>query len=111
MNIRKLQLKDAFKVGKIIKHGSLKNVVADGYETLMKDGADQEYLGINLFFDIVYGVSDDKVEKEIYELIEDIAGIEDASSMEFEDMTIFVKTLVKENNLANFTKLVKKFTT
>lgn len=108
MNIRKLQLKDAFTVSKIIKNANLKKVVADGYKEVMAGNSDQEYAGINLFFDIITGISDEKVEKEVYKLISDVAGVEDASTMDFDELQEFITTVIKENNIANFMRAVKK---
>ena len=107
MNIRKLKFKDTFKVARIIKSANLKDSVLSGYQVLNEEDGDVEYQGINLFFDIISGISDERTEKEIYALIEDIADIEDASEMDFIELEEFIKTVIKENNIANFITAVK----
>lgn len=107
MNIRKLKFKDAFKVARIIESVNLKDTVLSGYQIINKEDGDIEYQGINLFFDVISGISDERTEKEIYALVGDVAGVEDASEMDFIELEEFIKTVIKENNIANFITAVK----
>lgn len=104
--MRKINTQDTFKMARLIKHTSMKDVLMSYYE----EGAnteidfDIEKFGMRFFFDLIDCVSDSKAEKDFYDLL---AGIcektsEEIQNQSIEDTLSDLKAIAAENNLKSF---------
>lgn len=108
MIVKEATLRDVIATARFIDNANLKQFILDGLEVQKaKSEADIEYTGINVMFDVIAGITDEKAEKELYGLIQNMSDIEDAGSMNLKTMKEFAKEFVRVNDLVNFFDDVK----
>lgn len=103
--MRKLNLKDAFKMVRIIKSAEIRDALAK-LAPKFKDpkNVSIDEIGFEVILTIISAAGNPKVEQQIYELIADIRKIdaEKVSEMDFSELKAFIKELVEENDLRSF---------
>lgn len=105
--MRKLAIKDAFVLARIIKKADIKAEIAEfANKVKEKDKADNaEAIGIEFVVTILSALSDKEVEQEFYSLFADIVGdmtAEQASLMSIPDVISKCKGIFKENDIKSF---------
>lgn len=107
--MRKLALKDAFTLSRIIKSADIKSELiqfVNDVNSNKKNGKalDVEEIGMKLLLTLLEAVSDTKVEREFYKLYGDIKGISEseASEIDFETFSKDIRQIVKDNDLTSF---------
>lgn len=105
--MRKLAIKDAFALARIIKKADIKAEIAEfANKVKEKDKADNaEAIGIEFVVTILSALSDKEVEQEFYSLFADIVGdmtAEQASLMSIPDVINKCKEIFKENDIKSF---------
>lgn len=107
--MRKLGLKDAFALSRIIKSADIKNELikfVSNVNSNKKDGKtlDVEEVGIEFLLVLLEAVSDTKIEQEFYKLYGDIKGISEieASEIDFETFAKDIRQIIKDNDLTSF---------
>ena len=103
--MRKLGIKDAFALARIIKAGNLRQTILDFAEkTRGERETDIEKIGFGFFLTIIEAVCDEEVEKKIYKLYADIKGVtpDEVALLDFETIKADMKELVEMNDLKRF---------
>lgn len=108
--MRKLGLKDAFAVARIIKAADMrKEIIAFASDVRGRTGEkNAEKIGMEFFLTLINSVADESVEKKIYELYADIKGVtvEEVSVVDFATLKADIKELIEKNDLMNFFRSV-----
>lgn len=103
--IRKLGLKDAFCIGRIIRKSNIKQEITKLAEEVKKtENINQERVGITFFLTIIESLSAAGVEPEMYAFIASLSGISvaEAENAELDAVIEFAKELIKENDILSF---------
>lgn len=107
--MRKLGIKDAFTLARLIKAANAKNELvefANKVNTRQKanQNVDVEEVGIEFIFKLLETVSDTKIEQEFYKLYADIkeTTVDDASLTDLATFTNDIKQIVRDNDLKSF---------
>jgi hypothetical protein len=104
--MRKINTQDAFKMARLIKHTSIKDVLMKYYEEGKGDfkQADIEKFGMRLFFDVIECVSDGNAEKDFYELLGGICEKQpkEIQNQPIEDTIADLKKIYEENDMKSF---------
>ena len=101
--MRKLGLKDAFFLGRIIKAANLRDEII-AFAKEVTAGKTTEEIGFEFIVTLITSISDPKAEKMIYELYADIKGVDPAEVPLYDLATLKAdfKTIAEENDLADF---------
>ena len=118
--MRKLGLKDAFSVARIIKAANIRDeIVAYGYKVrecqraarnAAENAAEEtaelnvEKVGFEFFVTMIAAVANEAAEKQIYKLYADIKGAtpEDVSLLDFATVKEDIKEIIEQNDLKSF---------
>lgn len=107
--MRKLGLKDAFALARIIKSANIRDeIAAFGLEVreLQKaeKSANVEEIGIKFLITVATAISDEKIEKQFYKLYADVKGVEADEIAMYDISTIKadITELVEVNDLKSF---------
>lgn len=103
--MRKLGLKDAFALARIIKAGNLRQTILDFAEKTRGEGeTDIEKVGFGFFLTVIDAVCDEAVEDKIYNLYADIKGVKpaDVALLDFATIKADIKELIEINDLKSF---------
>ncbi len=112
--MRKINITDVFKFSRIIKKSGIREDLKDMFN-LGKNSDNNENdikeLGINVAFTIIENFSDEKIEKEFYELLASIAEkeTETIKNQSLETTISMIVDISKENNLVIFFKEAFRF--
>lgn len=112
--VRKINITDVFKFSRIIKKSGIREDLKDMFN-LGKNSDNNENdikeLGINVAFTIIENFSDEKIEKEFYELLASIAEkeTETIKNQSLETTISMIVDISKENNLVIFFKEAFRF--
>lgn len=102
--MRKLVLKDAMKMAKIIKKANIKDEFAALAKKFTNTQEDQQEVGIEVAVTLAQACGNEGVDKEVYELLNDIFETKDVANMSLEEIGNKFAQLAQENNLLNFFK-------
>ena len=104
--MRKLGLKDAFSLARIIKAAGIRKEITDFAEIVRGDAKKQdlEAIGLEFFIVLIESVSDESTERKIYELYADIKGVtpEEVSMLGFAEIKADIAELMEVNDLKSF---------
>ncbi len=107
--MRKLGIKDAFSLARIIKNAGIKNELAEFGAMVMerrKKGEETplQEVGVEAFLTMVSSFADEKIEQEFYKLYADIKGVsaEEVSLITPKELAEDVKEIISENDLKSF---------
>lgn len=103
--MRKLGLRDAFALARIIKAANLRpTVTAFAEEIRGREEKDIEAVGFEFVLTLLESVSDEANEQRIYKLYADIKGVtpEEVSLLDFGTIKADMKELVEKNDLKGF---------
>lgn len=105
--MRKLALKDAFAVMRIIKAAGIRNEIIK-FASEIHDGKDVNEIGMEFVLTLIQAASDESVELKLYQLYADLKGVDadEIGGYDFDTVKADVKTLVALNNLNSFFKYV-----
>lgn len=113
--MRKLGLKDAFALARIIKAANIRSEIAHfatgiakrksaNKEEGAKGNVNIEDVGLEFFVTLITSISSPDVEKKIYELYADIKGCtsEEVSMADFTTLKADIAEIIKKNDLKAF---------
>lgn len=107
--MRKLGIKDAFSVARIIKAADIKQEIVTFANQISErkklgEKLKVEDVGIEFFVTIITSVSSKEVENQFYELYADLKGVtpDEVSSYELGTVKADIKQLIETNDLKNF---------
>lgn len=103
--MRKLGLKDAFALARIVKAANMRKEIVDFAAKVRGEGAkDMEAVGLEFFVTMVTAAADEAVERKIYEFYADIKGVEpgEIGGYDFETVKADIKELIGQNDLKSF---------
>ena len=104
--MRKLGLKDAFSVARIIKSADLKNEIFEFAKYVKtKDKKNKQEVGLEFVITMISSLSSKEVENEFYSLYADIRGDitpEQASLMDITEVITDIKNIIVENDIQSF---------
>lgn len=105
--MRKLAIKDAFALARIIKKADIKAEIAE-FANNVKGKAtaeNAETIGIEFVVTILSALTDKEIEQEFYSLFADVIGgitAEEASLMSIPSVIAKCKEIFEENDIKNF---------
>lgn len=109
--MRKLSIKDAFALARIIKKADIKEEIADFANRIAakKNGKDEtvntEAVGLEFVVTLLTSLSNKETEQEFYTLLADIREditAEEVSKLSIPEVLGDVKTIIKENDIKSF---------
>lgn len=104
--MRKLGLKDAFSVARIIKSADLKNEIFEFAKYVKTKGKkNKQEVGFEFVITMISSLSSKEVENEFYSLYADIRGDitpEQASLMDITEVITDIKHIIAENDIQSF---------
>jgi hypothetical protein len=103
--MRKLALKDAFSLARIVKAADVKKeMVSFAAEMRGKKAEDIEAVGLEFFVTLIQAASDVNVENKVYALYADLKGAtaEEVSNYDLATVKADIKELIAENDLKSF---------
>lgn len=109
--MRKLSIKDAFTLARIIKKADLKEEIADfanriAVKNNSKDETvNTEAVGLEFVITLITSLSNKETEQEFYSLLADIRGditADEVSKLSIPEVLDNVKTIVRENDIKSF---------
>lgn len=109
--MRKLSIKDAFTLARIIKKADIKEEIADfanriAVKNNSKDETvNTEAVGLEFVITFITSLSNKETEQEFYSLLADIRGditADEVSKLSIPDVLDNVKTIVRENDIKSF---------
>lgn len=109
--MRKLNIKDAFTLARIIKKANIKEEIADFANRIAvkKNSKDEtvntEAVGLEFVVTLLSSLSSKEIEQEIYALLADIRGditADDVSKLSIPEVLDNVKTIIRENDIKSF---------
>ena len=106
--MRKIKTKDVFKMARIIKLSGAKDELADTLRTSQSSGAgDAGQIGVDLIMTLCSACGSENIEKELYELIGDIAEMKptEIRDMDLDVLIDLFKEIGELNNLSDFFEL------
>lgn len=103
--MKKLNLRHAFKISRIIKTAGIKKEVAEfaqKYHSTSEESINIEEAGLEFILTLI--TSADLVEKQIYELIADVAEMkpDEIAELSWTDAAALIKEIIKENDIKRF---------
>lgn len=119
--MRKLQTQDVFKMARIIKVADLKEKISQLFaegKKVSKDATEeekkeaQEAIGIEMFMSVLDACANEKLEKQVYDLLGGIFEMEPdkVKELSLDTMIDKIKQLVNENNMSVFFKAAGRLT-
>lgn len=109
--MRKLNIKDAFTLARIIKKADIKEEIA-GFANriaVKKNGKDEtvntEAVGLEFVITLITSLSSKDTEQEFYSLLADIRGditADEVSKLSIPEVLNNVKTIIRENDIKSF---------
>lgn len=109
--MRKLNIKDAFTLARIIKKADIKEEIADFANRIAvkNNGKDEtvntEAVGLEFVITLLTSLSNKETEQEFYSLLADIRGditADDVSKLSIPEVLDNVKTIIRENDIKSF---------
>lgn len=109
--MRKLNIKDAFTLARIIKKADIKEEIADFANRIAvkKNSKDEtvntEAVGLEFVVTLLSSLSSKEIEQEIYALLADIRGditADEVSKLSIPEVLDNVKTIIRENDIKSF---------
>lgn len=103
--MRKIKTKDVFKMARIIKLSGAKDELADTLRASQSSGAgDAGQIGVDLIMTLCSACGSENIEKELYELIGDIAEMKptEIRDMDLDVLIDLFKEIGELNNLSDF---------
>ena len=110
--MRKLNIKDAFTLARIIKKADIKEEIADfanRIATKKRNSKDEtvntEEVGLEFVVTLLSSLSSKEIEQEIYALLADIREditAEEVSKLSIPELLGDVKTIIRENDIKSF---------
>lgn len=109
--MRKLSIKDAFTLARIIKKADIKEEIADfanriAVKNNSKDETvNTEAVGLEFVITLITSLSNKETEQEFYSLLADIRGditADEVSKLSISEVLDNVKTIVRENDIKSF---------
>lgn len=109
--MRKLNIKDAFTLVRIIKKADIKEEIADFANRIAvkKNSKDEtvntEAVGLEFVVTLLSSLSSKEIEQEIYALLADIRGditADEVSKLSIPEVLDNVKTIIRENDIKSF---------
>lgn len=109
--MRKLNIKDAFTLARIIKKADIKEEIADFANriAIKKNGKDEtvntEAVGLEFVITLITSLSSKDTEQEFYALLADIRGditADEVSKLSIPEVLDNVKTIIRENDIKSF---------
>lgn len=109
--MRKLNIKDAFTLARIIKSADIKEEIADFANRIAvkKHGKDEtvntEAVGLEFVITLLTSLSNKETEQEFYSLLADIRGditADDVSKLSIPEVLDNVKAIIRENDIKSF---------
>ena len=104
--MRKLGLKDAFSVARIIKSADLKNEIIEFAKNVKaKDKKNVQEVGLEFIVAMISSLSSKEIENEFYSLYADIRGDitpEQASLMDITEVITDIKHIIADNDIQVF---------
>lgn len=101
---RKLATKDVFSAVRILNIIGISDEI-NNFISMDKTKANQEKVGASFINVLLKGLSNEKAEKLIYDLLADIARLKsgtDVANMEIECLITLLKQIAGENNISGF---------
>lgn len=103
--MKKLNLKHTLKMAKIIKEAKLKDSLGELLAEANDPYANKMRVGINTIMTIIDACANENVERQLYELLDDLFETK-SEDLSIEALVNNFKQLAKENNLTAFFKSV-----
>ena len=109
--MRKLNIKDAFTLARIIKKADIKEEIADFANRIAvkKNGKDEtvntEAVGLEFVITLITSLSNKETEQEFYSLLADIRGditADEVSKLSIPEVLSDVKKIIRENDIKSF---------
>ena len=109
--MRKLSIKDAFTLARIIKSADIKEEIADfanriAVKNKSKDETvNTEAVGLEFVITLLTSLSNKETEQEFYSLLADIRGditADEVSKLSIPEVLDNVKTIIRENDIKSF---------
>lgn len=109
--MRKLNIKDAFTLARIIKKADIKEEIADFANRIAvkKNSKDEtvntEAVGLEFVITLITSLSNKETEQEFYSLLADIIGgitADDVSELSIPEVLDNIKTIIRENDIKSF---------
>jgi hypothetical protein len=109
--MRKLSIKDAFTLARIIKSADIKEEIADFANRIAvkKHGKDEtvstEAVGLEFVITLLTSLSNKETEQEFYSLLADVRGditADDVSKLSIPEVLDNVKAIIRENDVKSF---------
>lgn len=109
--MRKLNIKDAFTLARIIKKADIKEEIADFANRIAvkKNSKDEmvntEAVGLEFVITLITSLSNKETEQEFYSLLADIRGditADDVSELSIPEVLDNIKTIIRENDIKSF---------
>lgn len=109
--MRKLNIKDAFTLARIIKKADIKEEISDFANRIAvkKNGKDEtvntEAVGLEFVITLLTSLSNKETEQEFYSLLADIRGditADEVSKLSIPEVLGDVKKIIKENDIKSF---------
>lgn len=109
--MRKLSIKDAFTLARIIKKADIKEEIADFANRIAvkKNGKDEtvntEAVGLEFVITLITSLSSKDTEQEFYALLADIRGditADEVSKLSIPEILDNIKTIIRENDIKSF---------
>lgn len=109
--MRKLNIKDAFTLARIIKKADIKEEIADFANCIAvkKNSKDEtvntEAVGLEFVITLLTSLSNKETEQEFYSLLADIRGditADDVSKLSIPEVLDNVKAIIRENDVKSF---------
>lgn len=109
--MRKLNIKDAFTLARIIKSADIKEEIADFANRIAvkKHGKDEtvstEAVGLEFVITLLTSLSNKETEQEFYSLLADVRGditADDVSKLSIPEVLDNVKAIIRENDIKSF---------
>jgi hypothetical protein len=109
--MRKLNIKDAFTLARIIKSADIKEEIADFANRIAvkKHGKDEtvstEAVGLEFVITLLTSLSNKETEQEFYSLLADVRGditADDVSKLSIPEVLDNVKAIIRENDVKSF---------
>lgn len=98
----KLTLKHVVKTARIIKTANLKEDVIEIVEEATQRVVNKTKLGVKIAMVVIDAIANEDVEKQTYELLNDVMQISNAENLSFEALSDNIESLMKENDLKGF---------
>ena len=103
--MRKLSIKDAFTLARIIKKADIKEEIADFANNSKDETVNTEAVGLEFVITLLTSLATKETEQEFYSLLADIRGditADDVSKLSIPEVLDNVKAIIRENDIKSF---------